>query len=105
MFNFSIDNPFEITIVIYIGIIAILFITKPDFIFNNPKIHYKFGLSKKDKNINRKKTVMPLWLLFLLLALIIYYIVVAYTCQQNQEFYCQKILSGELPKMLKNKCH
>jgi len=104
MFNFIIDNPFQISIIIYLSIIAILFIVKPAFIFNNPKIYYKFGLAKKDDFKEKRKTVMPLWLLFLLLAIIIYYIVAAYTCHQNQEYYCSKIMSGELPKLLKEKC-
>lgn len=104
MLDFPIDNPFQITIIIYLSIVALLFIVKPDFIFNNPKIYYKFGLAKKDDITKKRKTVMPLWLLFLLLAIIIYYIVAVYTSQQNQEFYCSKILKGELPKMLKSKC-
>ena len=101
---FTIENPFEISVVIYLGLIALLFITKPDFIFDNPKIYYKFGLGNNDKDHSKRKTMMPLWLLFLILAVVIYYTVAAYTCQQNHEFYCKKILSGEIPKMLKTKC-
>jgi hypothetical protein len=101
---FTIENPFEITIAIYLVIIGILFIIKPKFIFNNPKIYYKFGLGNNDINKEKRKTIMPLWLLFLILAVIIYYVVVAYTCHQNQEFYCDKILKGQLPKILKSRC-
>jgi hypothetical protein len=106
MLSFTIDNPFQIAIIIYLFIIAILFILKPKFIFDNPKINYKFGLADKENNKikKKKKTIMPLWLLFLILAIVIYYIVVTYTCQQNQEYYCQKILKGDLSKIIKNKC-
>lgn len=104
MLSFTIDNPFQIAIVIYLFIVAILFILKPKFIFDNPKIYYKFGLADKEHNKIKKKTIMPLWLLFLILAIIVYYIVVTYTCQQNQEYYCQKILQGDLSKIIKDKC-
>jgi hypothetical protein len=77
MLNFSTDKPFEIATVIYIGIIIILFITKPSFIFDNPKIYYKFGINQDEKH----KTMMPLWLLFVLLAVIIYYTVAVYSSQ------------------------
>lgn len=77
MLNFSKDKPFEIAVVIYIGVIALLFLTKPAFIFNNPKIYYKFGLNQDEK----KKTMMPLWMLFILLAIIIYYTVAVYSNQ------------------------
>ena len=69
-------SPFEITSVIYISIITILFITKPDFIFKNPNFYYKFGLPQKDSK--KRKTIMPIWLLFLILGIVIYYIVVSY---------------------------
>lgn len=64
-------KPFEISVIIYIIILSVLFIIKPAFIFNNPKVFYKFGLPNKNKF--NKKTLTPLWLLFLILALIIYY--------------------------------
>ncbi len=75
MLTFSKNKPFEIAVVIYIGIIILLFIIKPNFIFNNPNIHYKFGLNHPDK----KKTMMPLWLLFVLFAIIIYYTIAVYS--------------------------
>lgn len=81
---FTIENPFEIAVSIYIIIIILLFIVKPSFIFNNPKIYYKFGLGTNDKDKRNRKTMLPLWLLFILLAIIIYYSVATYTCQQNQ---------------------
>ena len=67
-------EPFEISVVIYIFVIALLFITKPAFIFNNPKVFRQFGLS--NQNALRRKTLTPLWLLFLVLATIIYYSVI-----------------------------
>lgn len=72
----TIDNPFEVSIIIYIIVISLLFIVRPNFIFNNPKIYYKFGLADKNKTI-QKKTLIPLWLLFIILALVIYYSVIA----------------------------
>lgn len=102
--SFIIENPFKISIIIYLGIITLLFIIKPNFIFNNPKIYYKFGLGHDDKDRKKRKTMLPLWLLFLILAIVIYYTIATYASHQNQEFYCQKILNGEIPKMLQSKC-
>lgn len=79
-----IDNPFKLSIIIYLGIIALLFIIKPDFIFNNPKIYYKFGLGNADKDIRKRKTMLPLWLLFIILAIVIYYTIATYASQQTQ---------------------
>ena len=74
-------RPFETTVAIYIIIIALLFILKPDFIFNNPNFYYKFGLPQK--NLKKRKTIMPLWLLFLILGIVIYYFVVAYSVSEQ----------------------
>lgn len=68
-------EPFEIATVIYLGVVAILFVTKPEFIFDNPRIYHKFGLNQET---DHTKTMMPLWLLFIILALIIYYTTITY---------------------------
>lgn len=77
LFNTTIESPFQLAIVIYLIIITLLFIIRPPFIFDNPNVYHKFGLTTKDKK--RRKTLFPLWLLFLLLAIIIYYTTISYT--------------------------
>lgn len=71
------SDSFEISVIIYIIIMSLLFVVKPAFIFDNAKVFRQFGLSNKDNKF-RKKTLTPLWLLFLVLAIIIYYSVITF---------------------------
>lgn len=68
---FQSDSPFELALIIYVVIVFLIIITKPDILFNNPSINSKFGINNGDK-IHRK-TIIPLWLIFVLLAVTVYY--------------------------------
>lgn len=68
------QRPFDVAVVIYLGVIVLLFVIRPDFIFQNPHIYHKFGLQGEDT----EKTMIPLWLLFLVLGIIIYYSVIIF---------------------------
>lgn len=57
----------HICIIIYFIMISFIILLKPDFCYDNNKNLKQFG-------IGSKKTIFPLWLLIIFVALISYYI-------------------------------
>lgn len=66
-------SPLSITIVLYTAVVIAVIVIKPRIIFENPNIYNKFGL--KTSNIDNK-TIIPLWLIMLVFALILYFVVI-----------------------------
>jgi hypothetical protein len=56
-------------IVFYIFILGILLVTKPHFLYNNDGSLRLFGVGYK------KKTILPVWLLCIILGILSYYFV------------------------------
>lgn len=65
-------SPLAVTIGLYIIIVGAVIVMKPKFIFENPNIYNKFGL--KSSAIDNK-TIIPLWLIMLIFAMLLYFIV------------------------------
>ncbi len=65
-------SPLSVTIILYITIVIAVIVTKPKFIFENPNIYNKFGLKTTDID---NKTIVPLWLIMLVFATVLYFVV------------------------------
>jgi hypothetical protein len=61
-----------VTIVIFLFLFSLIIITKPGFIFNKNGSLKDFGLGYKNK------TVLPVWLVIIILAILSYFFVLYY---------------------------
>lgn len=62
----------SISVIIFIIIYSILYYIKPDFIYNQDGSLREFGIGYKSK------TIIPLWLLSIIIAILSYFIVSYY---------------------------
>lgn len=66
-------NCLAVTIILYIAVVVGVIVMKPKIIFDNPNIYGKFGL--KTTNVDNK-TMVPLWLIMFVFAMMLYFVVV-----------------------------
>jgi len=66
------NNIVSVSIVIFIALYMLILYTKPGFIYNNDGSLRQFGLNSS------RKTVIPAWLLALVLAIASYFFVLYY---------------------------
>ncbi len=66
------NNITSVAIVIFLILFVIFQITSPSFLYDNDGALRKFGIGKKNK------TVLPIWLLVIFLAIISYLLVLYY---------------------------
>ena len=70
--NFISKNLTLISIIIFLSLYIFIILLKPNFIFNNDNSLRSFGLGYK------KKTIIPAWLVAIILAIISYFCVLYY---------------------------
>ena len=61
------QSPLKSAIILYLLIVIIILIIKPKSLFDSKGNSKQFGVGREDK------TIFPVWLLFLLIAIICYY--------------------------------
>ena len=61
------QSPVKSAIILYLLIVIIILILKPKTLFDSKGNSKQFGIGREDK------TIFPVWLLFLLIAIICYY--------------------------------
>jgi len=71
--NFIRDNVTFVSIILFIAIFSMIQLSKPAFLYNNDGSIREFGIGYKNK------TILPIWLLSIVLGIICYLIVVYYT--------------------------
>ena len=78
--NFIRRNITSISIVIFIILYTLIIVLKPGFLYNNDGTLRQFGLGF------RKKTVIPVWLLSIVLAIVSYFSVLYYIAAPKLNF-------------------
>jgi hypothetical protein len=78
--NFIRQNITSISIIIYIILYALIIAYKPGFIYNADGTLRQFGVGLK------KRTVIPIWLLAIVLAIITYFSVLYYIASPKINF-------------------
>ncbi len=71
--NFIRDNVTLVSIILFIGIFSMIQLSKPAFLYNTDGSIREFGVGYKNK------TILPIWLLSIVLGIICYLFVVYYT--------------------------
>jgi len=71
--NFIRDNVTLVSIILFIVIFSMIQLSKPAFLYNTDGSIREFGVGYKNK------TILPIWLLSIVLGIICYLIVVYYT--------------------------
>ena len=103
MLLFNLQRPLETTILIYLLVLGVLFITKPKFLFDP-----KGNLKKFATGSGNHKTILHLWLIITLIGVIIYYIVIVFNYRIQVGGLCKEIKKGgnieNLEKILNLKC-
>lgn len=66
------NNISTISILLFFAIYSIIIYLRPGFLYNNDGSLRQFGLN------NNKKTIIPIWLLVILIAIISYFIMLYY---------------------------
>ena len=64
------DNSLKMSIVLYLIIIFFIIFSKPTFLFNDNGRSKNFGLG------NNQKTIFPIWLICILVAILCYYFII-----------------------------
>jgi hypothetical protein len=64
------DNSLKISIILYLIIIFFIIFSKPTFLFNDNGRSKHFGLG------GNQKTIFPIWLICILLAILCYYFII-----------------------------
>jgi hypothetical protein len=70
--NFVIKNINLVSIVIFLILFALIMFTKPTIIFDKAGKPREFGIGYKNK------TILPLWLTVIILAIVSYFLIVCY---------------------------
>ena len=102
MLLFNPERPLETTILIYLIVLGILFITKPKFLFDP-----KGNLKQFATGSGNRKTILPLWLIIALIGVVIYYIVIVINYINQMGTLCIELEKGNLKnieKMFSNQC-
>ena len=71
--NFIRDNVTLVAIILFITIFSMIQLSKPAFLYNTDGSIREFGVGYKNK------TILPIWLLSIVLGIVCYLIVVYYT--------------------------
>jgi hypothetical protein len=71
--NFIRDNVTLVSIILFITIFSMIQLSKPAFLYNTDGSIREFGVGYKNK------TILPIWLLSIVLGIVCYLIVVYYT--------------------------
>lgn len=71
--NFIRDNVTIVSIILFIAIFLMIQLSKPSFLYNADGSIREFGVGYKNK------TILPIWLLSIVLGIVCYLIVVYYT--------------------------
>jgi len=92
--------PLEVSIIIYIIVIIIIWTIKPRFLFDEKGNFKKFGVGQ------HKKTMFPVWLFLVLLGIVIYFVIANLSARESRKYYCKKILGSpeEYKKIILTKC-
>ena len=77
--NFIRDNVTLVAIILFITIFSIIQLSKPSFLYNTDGSIREFGVGYKNK------TILPIWLLSIVLGIVCYLIVVYYIA--NPKFF------------------
>jgi hypothetical protein len=71
--NFIRDNVTLVSIILFITIFSMIQLSKPSFLYNTDGSIREFGVGYKNK------TILPIWLLSIVLGIVCYLVVVYYT--------------------------
>ena len=71
--NFIRDNVTLVAIILFITIFSMIQLSKPAFLYNTDGSIREFGVGYKNK------TILPIWLLSIVLGIVCYLVVVYYT--------------------------
>jgi len=95
------SHPLEISIVIYLVVVAIIWQIKPRFLFDEEGKFKRFGIGR------HRKTTFPMWLFLALVGVIIYFIIANVSARESRTYYCNKIIGSpeEYKKVIINKCN
>jgi len=96
MLLFNPERPLETTILIYLIVLGILFITKPKFLFDP-----KGNLKQFATGSGNRRTILPLWLIIALIGVVIYYIVIVINYRNQMGILCVEIEKGNLKNIEK----
>ena len=77
--NFIRDNVTLVSIILYLIIFSMIQLSKPTFLYNTDGSIREFGVGYKNK------TILPIWLLSIVLGIVCYLIVVYYIA--NPKFF------------------
>lgn len=77
--NFIRDNVTLVSIILFITIFSMIQLSKPAFLYNNDGSIREFGVGYKNK------TILPIWLLSIVLGILCYLVVVYYIV--NPKFF------------------
>ena len=77
--NFIRDNVTLVSIILYVIIFSMIQLSKPTFLYNTDGSIREFGVGYKNK------TILPIWLLSIVLGIVCYLIVVYYIA--NPKFF------------------
>ena len=99
---FNPERPLETTILIYLIVLVILFITRPKILFDP-----KGNLKQFATGSGNRRTILPLWLIIALIAVIIYFVVIVINYRHQVRKICTGLKSNDLKNieaMLNFKC-
>ena len=102
MLLFNLQRPLETTILIYLLVLGVLFMIKPKFLFDQ-----KGNLKKFATGSGNHKTILPLWLIIMLIGVLIYYIVIVFNYKLQAGGICKELKGGNIEtieKLLNIKC-
>ena len=77
--NFIRDNVTLVSVILFITIFSMIQLSKPSFLYNSDGSIREFGVGYKNK------TILPIWLLSIVLGIVCYLIVVYYIA--NPKFF------------------
>ena len=78
--SFIRNNITSVSIIIFIGLFAIIQILEPAFLYNKDGSLRHFGIGKQ------KKTILPIWLISIVLAILVYLFVLYYLAVPKLKF-------------------
>ena len=64
------DNSLKVSIILYLTLIFLIIFAKPSFLFNDNGRSKDFGIG------SNYKTIFPLWLICILIAILCYYFII-----------------------------
>jgi hypothetical protein len=96
------ERPLETTILIYLIVLGILFIIKPKILFDP-----KGNLKQFATGSGNRRTILPLWLIIALIAVIIYFVVIVINYRHQVSKICMQMKGNclkDVENMLNIKC-